>query len=200
MRFFKTFMLALACCLIALPAFSRKAKLLEGSLDALKGVKKMNIQFMYDNITIGKDEMPEAEYIAKHTAEANEKEKGKGDMWARNWVANRERKYQVSFRNGFNRDSKIKVGDFKEEKYTMIFKTKNIEPGYNVVISQKPSRLTGEAWVVETASPDQVICKLLVKDCPGAMMGADFDGGERLRYSYIVASDMLKAYFERQLF
>jgi len=200
MRYLQTTLLTLLCCLLTLTAFSKRARLVEGSLDALKGTKKINIQYTYDNITIGEDEIPEADYIVKRTGEMNEKEHGKGDIWAKNWVANRTRKYELSFHNSFNRDSKIKCGNFPDEKYTLIFKTMAIEPGYNVVISARPSRLTGEAWIVETANPSVVICKLRVTDAPGAMMGADLDGGERLRYSYIVAADMLKDFMDRALF
>ena len=200
MRQLKSTIILLFCCVLSVSSFARKAKLLEGSLDELKGVKKINVQFNYDHVTVSNDNIPEEEYIEKRKTELNEKEARKGDSWARMWKDNRARKYEISFRNQFNRDAKIRCGAFPEEKYTMIFKTTNIEPGYNIVMSKRPSRLTGEAWIVETANPEKVICKLLVENCPGSMPGADIDDSERLRYSYIVAADMLQAYFDKQLF
>lgn len=74
----------------------------------------------------------------------------------------------------------------------MLFKAKNIEPGYKVVISQKPVRFTGDAWIVEKVNSINVVCKLLAEDCPGTMNGSGqtLTKGDRLRYANMLASGM----------
>lgn len=192
--------LFLLMALSAFTASARKAKLLEGSPESLKGIKKLNIRFVYDGMTIGKKQIPEADYIVQRTKEKNDKEAGTGDVWAKAWINDRTRRFEPALKSYFNKEaSGVRLGDFPEEKYTLIFKTTNTEPGFNVGVSSKPARVSGEAWIVETANPEHVICKLAVEDCPGAMSGFDFDNGERIRMSYAVAGQMLGAYFKRIL-
>lgn len=192
--------LAFCLSILAFSVSAKKPKVLEGSLDPLNGVKKFNIQFVYEGMTIGKEELSDAEYIEKKKGEMNEKSKGTGDTWAIAWVADRSRKYELSFRNEFNRDSKIKVGSFPEEKYTLILKSTNLEPGYNIGISKRPSKLDCEAWLVETAHPETVVCKLQVKDAVGSMPFADLNNAERIRYSYIMAAHIIQDYMQDKLF
>lgn len=193
-------LLLLIFCLPFSSFASRKAKLAEGSLEALKGVKKMNIKFSYDSLTIGKDEVPNDEYVKNRKEELNEKEGGKGSTWAREWVSDRNRRYEPAFRDYFNKtECGIRVGNFPEEKYTMIFKSINLEPGYNVGVSRKNSLLTGEAWIVETANPSNVICKISIEDAPGSMAGFDFDNGERIKMSYVVAGNAVGELIGKEL-
>jgi hypothetical protein len=187
--------LAVFSLLICLPISSfagKKAKVTEGSLTQLKGVKKMNIQFQYEGLTIGKAEIPNEEYVNNRKEELNKKESGKGTTWARAWENDRTRRFEPGFRDYFNRaESGIRVGAFPEEKYTMIFKTTNLEPGYNVGVSRKNALVSGEAWIVETANPTNVICKIQVKNAPGNMGGFDFDNGERIRMAYGYAGNLI---------
>jgi hypothetical protein len=184
----------------AFTASARKAKLLEGSLEPLKGIKKLNVQFVYDGMTIGKKKMAEADYIADRTKEKNNKEAGTGNTWAKAWVNDRTRRFEPAFKSYFNKEEPgVQIGDYPEEKYTLIFKTQNTEPGFNVGVSNRPALVTGEAWIVETANPAHVICKLQVKDASGSMAGFDFDNGERIRMSYAVAGKMIGAFFRKNL-
>jgi hypothetical protein len=199
----KLLQLAVFSLLICLPLSSfagKKARLIEGSFDQLKGVKKMNVQFQYEGMTIGKKEVPNEEYVNERKEELNKKESGKGTTWAHAWENDRARRFEPGFRDYFNKtESGVRIGSFPEEKYTLIFKTTNLEPGYNVGISRKNALVSGEAWVVETADPSHVICKIQVKNAPGSMGGFDFDNGERIRMAYGYAGNAVGKLFRKNL-
>lgn len=195
--------LAVFSLLICLPLSSfagKKAKVIDGSFDQLKGVKKMNIKFEYDGMTIGKKQIPNDEYVNDRKESLNKKESGKGSTWAHAWEADRGRRFEPGFRDYFNRaQAGIRVGSFPEEKYTLVFKTSNLEPGYNVGVSRKNALVSGEAWVVETANPANVLCKIQVKNAPGSMGGFDFDNGERMRMAYGYAGNLVGKLFKKNL-
>src|ERR1044071_3011794 len=100
MKFIHLTLLALLLCIPFAGNASRKAKILEGSLAAIKDVKKMNLQFSYDGLTIGKDEIPNDEYVKRRKEELNEKESGKGNTWARAWESDRSRRFEAGFKYG----------------------------------------------------------------------------------------------------
>jgi hypothetical protein len=185
--------------LVTVTAQAKRAKLVEGSIDALKDVKKMNLQFDYSRMTVTDEKTPDSIFIVNHTNELNEKEARSGNKWAKAWVSDRTRRYEPSFKSSFNREPIIRVGDFPEEKYTLIFVPTNIEPGYNVGISRKSARLSGEALIVETANPEHVICKLSVTDAPGNAGFADMDSGARIKMAYYIAANMLHDYLQKHL-
>jgi len=182
-----------------LQANGKKPKMLEGSLDPLKSVQKMNVQFVYEGMTIGRDNLSDADYITRKKEEMNKKEPGSGDRWAAAWVHDRTARYEPGFRNMFNKYSKIKLGDFPEEKYTFLFKSTNTEPGFNVVVARKPSLLSGEAWIVETAHPETVICKLQVTNAQGNVPDSDFDTGQRIRFAYVKAAYLLQRFIAHKI-
>ena len=80
----------------------------------------------------------------------------------------------------------------KNAKYTLIFNTLRTEPGYNVVISRKDASIDGEANIVETANPSNVIATISVKNAPGRIFGGyDYDTGVRLQEAYATAGKKL---------
>jgi hypothetical protein len=143
----------------ALSAYSQKVKLIEGDLKPLKGQTSINTEFTYDGLVIGDDAQPEAEYVAEKKADHNKKEAGKGDKWEAGWIGAREKRYHPKFRELFTRETKMATED-ASAKYTLIFKTTKIEPGYNVGVRRKNAYISGEAWIVETANKDNVIAKI----------------------------------------
>lgn len=197
MRYVSTLLFIVAMIAFAFPASARKAKLLEGATEPLKGVKKMNVRFEYDSLTVGSDEIPAADYVKERTEKLNEKEGGKGSTWARAWVSDRKMRFEPAFKKAFKDQCEIMLADAPGEQYTLIFKSMNVEPGYNVGVSRKSARLSGQAWIVETANPSHVICKIEVEDCPGSMGGFDFDNGERIKVSYMVAGDMIGKFIDK---
>ena len=202
MLYKKTPLLSLILLMCFAGAQARKAKLLEGSFDSLRGVKRMNVQFEYTAQTIGNDAIPDADYVRDHAAKVNDKTPGKGNTWALAWVGNRTRAFEPAFKTAFHDASKVTLtNNTMPQKYTLIFKTTNLEPGYNVGISRKNARVSGEAWIVESANPANVLCKLQVTDAPGGggMGGFDFDNGARMKGAYVVAGNMLGKYLKKKV-
>lgn len=181
--------IALAILFFTIQANAQKVKLQSGSLDALKSENSIHIEFKYDGMSVGKYDT-EKEYLDAKTAEYNKKEAGKGDAWAANWKNDREARFEPRFIKEFTEQSKM-TND-KNAKYTLIFKTLKTEPGYNVVISRKDASIDGEASIVETANPSNVIATISVKNAPGRIFGGyDYDTGVRLQEAYATAGKKL---------
>jgi hypothetical protein len=176
-----------------------KAKLLEGSLACLKGVQRMNVIFTYDEMTIGIAGISNEDYVTRRVTELNAKESRKGTNWAAEWINARSQRYEPMFKTHFERHAGISLGDFPNERYTLIFKTTNVEPGFNAYVVKKEALLSGEAWIVETANPDHVICKIAVQDCPGMGRDAIYSSGERLGESYLVAGYAIGKLFKKKI-
>ena len=179
---------------------AQKVRLTDGNIDALNGVKKVNVQFDYSKMGVGKFETEE-EYIAKKKEDYNKKEQGKGEELAKSWKADRKNRFEPQFKELFAKYcEKFQLGEYPSEKYTLIFKTTYTEPGYNIYISRKYAEVDGEAWIVETANPSNVIAKISVQNCPGRTYGGnDYDTGERIQESYAVAGKGLGKFLDKEL-
>jgi len=175
--------LLIFCLAVATTGFAQKVKLVEYSLKSLKGETVIKTEFTYDDMTIGKDGLSEADYIKRKKKDYDEKEVGRGDKWEKAWYADRKERFEPQFNELFEKFGKVKTQG--EAKYTLIFKTTRTEPGWNVGVMRVPARLDGEAWVVETANPLNVIAKITVTNAPGRdAMGYDFDTGYRIQEAY----------------
>jgi len=191
----KKYLLIVTAMLLLAPALvsAQRVKLTDGDVDALRGVKKLNVKYDYSDMTVGKK--PEKEYVDEKTVDYNKKEDGKGDKWAQTWVDDREGRFEPRFEDEFQKQSDIVLGSFPHEKYTLIIKTTRTEPGYNIGITRKSAAVDVEAWIVETANQSHVIAKISAENCPGnTMYGADFDTGERIQDAYGMAGRGIARY------
>lgn len=160
----------------------QKIKLIEGDLSLLKGEQKINTEFTYDDMKVGKFDK-EADYVADRTASLNKKEPGRGDTWAKAWVTDRKDRFEPKFNELLQENSKMTIA--KDAKYTLIFKTMTTEPGFNIAIQRKNAEINGEFWIVETANKDKVVAKATVQKALGRTFGGfDFDTGTRLSEAY----------------
>lgn len=199
MKFIKASIAATVLTILAFSANAQRVRILDGSIDVLKGVTKLNIQFDYSKMGVGKFETEE-EYINKKKEDYNKKETGKGDEWARSWKADRKNRFEPQFKELFAKHSDINIGDYPNEQYTLIFKTTYTEPGFNVYVTRKNAEIDGEAWIVETANPSNVIAKISVQNCPGRTFGGnDYDTGERIQEAYAVAGKGLGKFLDKEL-
>ncbi len=195
----KIILTALSISLSMGQAIAQKVRMLEGSLESLKGVSKMNARYDYEKMGVGKFET-EQEYLNKKTKEYNEKEPGKGTAWAKSWKADRKNKFEPQFTELFEKYADITIGDLPNEKYTLVFITKYMEPGFNIYVTRKNAEIDGEAWIVETANPGNVIAKMSVLNCPGRTMGGnDYDTGTRLQEAYAVAGKGLGKFISKEI-
>ncbi len=157
---------------------AQKLKLREGDLIVLKDQTSINFEFTYENMSVGKFDT-EKEYIEKKTVEYNEKEAGWGDNWAKSWVADRVQRYEPKFIELFTKASDM--AESNKAKYTIIFKTKFTEPGFNIGIVRKNAKIDAGAVIVETANKSKVIASISVNNTLGRTFGGyDFDTGLRI--------------------
>src|SRR5438874_3540976 len=86
----------IAFLLFAIQANAQKIKLKEGSIDALINDTSFNIEFTYDDMSVGKFDF-EADYVSAKIAQINEKKPGAGDVWAKKWISDRATEYEPKF-------------------------------------------------------------------------------------------------------
>ncbi|WP_290791520.1 hypothetical protein [Flavihumibacter sp. UBA7668] len=190
-------MMVVAMAAITMDASAQRIKLESGAVAVLAGEKEINTEFVYDGMSVGKFKT-EAEYLAKKTEEYNKKETGKGDNWAKAWVADRQGRFEPVFNERFGLVSGLASGTAPAAKYTMIVKTLSTEPGYNIGISRANSNIYLEVRIVETADKSKEIAKIRVeKATGGSWVGYDFDTGQRIGEAYAEAGTALGAYIKK---
>jgi hypothetical protein len=174
-----------ALVFFSIQASAQKIKTREGDISVLKNETSINVEFLYDGMTVGS--FPdEKDYIKKKTDEYNKKTPGSGDTWAKAWVGDRITRFEPKFRELFEEHSKMLVKP--NSKYTMIFKTTSTEPGYNIYISRKNAEIDAEVTIVETADRTKIIAVISVTNAKGRTYGGnDYDTGSRLAESYALA-------------
>lgn len=179
--------------------FAQKVKILDGSIDALKGQTKMNVVFDYSNMGVG-SYSKEEDYVTKKVKEYNEKEPGRGDDWAKKWEGDRKNRFEPSFTELFNKKSPVIIGNFADAKYTMKVRTTFTEPGYNIYVTRKNASINTEVTIYETASPDKAVCTIQGLNFPGRTFGGnDYDSGTRLSEAYAKAGKDLAAFIIKNL-
>ncbi len=168
---------------------AQKIKTTEGDLSVLKNETSINIEFTYENMSVGKYDK-ESEYLDKKTAEYNSKEPGRGDSWAKNWVSDRNRIFEPKFLELFEKNSGM--SNKADAKYTMIFHTTSTEPGFNIYVTRKNAEIDATVTIVETADRSKKIAVIDVKNAPGrTYSGYDYATGERISECYAVAGKRL---------
>lgn len=180
-----------ACLVIAIILFfsitgyAQAVDLTKGDLSILNGETTINIEFTFDKMSVG-DFSKEADFIKKKTEEYNAKEAGTGDTWAKKWEEDKASKFGTKFILGFTNLSKMTVS--KDAKYTLIFNTKALEPGYSVGVSKRNAGIDGTVTIVETAKRDKKLVVISVER-PGENMfrGAAFDAGSRIADAYYLS-------------
>lgn len=194
MKNIKNLIAILGFLLFAVKMQAQKIKTTEGDLSVLKNETAINIEFTYDGMSVGKFDS-EKDYLDKKTEEYNKKEPGRGDSWAKSWVADRASRFEPKFNELFMESSGMSIK--KDAKYTLIFKTTSTEPGYNIVIKRKNAEIDAEVWIVETANRKNRIATLTVSNAPGRMFGGyDYDTGSRIAEAYAVAGKRLGKYIK----
>ena len=190
---------ALVIAFCSLHANAQKIKTTSGNPDILKTETTVNIEFVYENISVGKFSKEE-DYVKTKTEEYNKKEPGKGDAWAKSWYSDRQSRYEPKFIELFTLTSGMMVN--KDAKYTLVFKTKSIEPGYNVaggmmIGGRKNANIYGDLLIVETANRANSATTITIENVPGGtVFGYDFDTGLRISEAYANAGKKLARYLK----
>jgi hypothetical protein len=189
MKQLNTALLICATAIFSLTTNAQKIKTTEGDIAVLKNETSINVEFTYDNMSVGKFDKEE-DYIAKKKGEYNEKEAGKGDSWAKTWVADRKTTFEPKFIDLFESTSGMTVKP--ASKYTMIFHTTSTEPGFNIYVTRKNAEIDAQVWIVETANRANKIAVIDVRNAPGRTYGGyDYATGDRIQECYAVAGKKL---------
>ncbi len=182
----KLFLLSCAVLFTAFIANAQRIKKLEGDPKVLAGETKLNVEFTYNNMSVGKFDKEE-DYIASKKGDYNKKEAGKGDTWEQAWKGDRKGRYEPNFIELFEKNTSFALGKYPDAKYTLVINTSRTEPGYNIYITKKNAEIDLEIDIVETATRKSV-AKYSVKNAPGRTFGGnDYDTGQRIEESYAAA-------------
>ena len=200
--------------IVAMRGFGQKVKLEDGDLSPLKSEKTIAFAFSYDSMMIGSGkesghhpgpphphshgQQTEAEYVAKHTEDYNKKSPGKGDEWEKKRKKKREALYEPAFTKEFEKYGSLQPDP--KSKYTLIFKTTNTEPGFNIGFMRHNAEISGVAWIVETANKSHVIAKISVINAPGgSFFENDYATDERISTAYSEAGIGLRYFIKEKL-
>ena len=174
-------------------SYSQKTVLKSGSLESLKGVTELRVEYTYDNMMVGK--YKEADYVAKKVKEYNEKEAGKGDAWQEAWVGDREMKFQPRFQDGFNNfcilaSTDLKIDPNSASKHRIVVHTTFTEPGYNIYMSSKNASINAEVTFFDESGTQ--IALATITNSPGSgIWDLDYDTGVRIQEAYANAGRAL---------
>jgi hypothetical protein len=203
MKILKTVLVALIV-VVATNVQAQKIKVTQGDLGFLKGQSELLVEYDYSNMAVGKFEREE-DYVAKKVAEYNEKEPGKGDEWAENWVADREGRFHPKFEelaNKYLAKANCNLDQTNiNAKYVAIVKVKFTEPGFNVGVMRKDAMIDLEIVFAETANRDNVLAVMSITKIPGrTAMGGDYDTGLRISEAYAKGGKEFGAYLVKKGF
>ena len=180
----KTILFAILVAFVS-ASFAQRVKVIDGDLKALNGFKNIKLEFVYDDLKVGKK--AEADYIKEKREKYEKKHPGEGDKWEDSWKADRNEHYEPKFDILFNKvleKKGVSASDAMENAdCTLQIHTYFIEPGFNIGITKRPSLVS---WYAIFKDKDgKVLLKIDSKNAPGQSVGGgDFDSGVRIGESY----------------
>jgi len=181
---------------ISFHGLAQKIKLTEGNVSALKGQNSVNLEFMYDHVSVGKYPN-EKDYIDKKKGDYNGKEPGKGDKWEKDWYGDRKGRFEPRFTESFILGG---LSAKPDAQYTIVFNTVSIEPGFNIGIARRYAFIDGTAVLVATNDKSKVLAKFTIDNAPGRTYGGyDFDTGLRIQEAYATAGKGLGRFIAKNL-
>lgn len=190
-------MLFILNSLFSLHGYTQEVDIIKGELTFLKDEKTINIEFTYEKMIVG-DDGKEENYIKRKTTELNAKEAGTGDTWAIKWQEDKQMRYEPKFILGYTNLSGMTVS--KDAKYTMIFNTKALEPGYSIGVSKRNAGIDGTVIIVETANRSKILAKLMVeRPEENKFRGAAFDAGSRIADAYYLSGQKVAKFIKKNM-
>jgi hypothetical protein len=197
MKTLKNCLLIVSFLFAGICSFAQEVDLTKGDLSVLKGETSINFEFTYEKMAVG-DFGKEADYIKKRIEELNTKEPGTGDKWAVEWEEQKKNYFGDKFMLGFFKTYEMKYD--KSAKYTLIFNTKALEPGYQVGVSKRNAGVDGTLTLIETGKPEKKIAILFVERKAETMWrGAAFDAKSRIGDAYFVDGQAVGKFFKKNV-
>ncbi len=189
---------------IGVASFAQKMKLKEGGFDFIKGQKEINVEFLYDNMKLMKENITNDEYVANRSAELDEKSRGKGATWEKSWYASRELIWAPKFLELMNKYLGEEGISFAEglgdSKYTLIVDTIWVYPGWDAGIMKQPAKVSTELRFVETANKQNVLALVTSEEAPGDQWGNNFSNESRMGEGYAKTGKSLAKLIDKEAF
>lgn len=181
--------LILILTLLCATAYAQKMKIVQGNFDFITNEKEINVEFVYDNMKLMKDNLTNDEYVSKRSAELEEKSRGVGKTWEKSWNSSRELIWNPKFLELMNKylgnEKNMFFGeDLGEAKYTLIVETVWIYPGWDAGIMKQKAKVTTALRFVETANKDNILVEVTSKEAPGDQWGNNYSNESRLGEGY----------------
>lgn len=197
MKTIKAYLIVAALLVMSFSSYAQEVDITKGDLSSLKGETTINIELTYEKMGVG-DFNKEADYIKKRIEELNSKEPGSGDKWAIEWEEQKKNYFGDKFILGFTKQNKMTYS--KDAKYTLIFNTKALEPGYQVGVSKRNAGVDGNVTLVETAKRDKKMAVLYVERAPETKWrGAAFDAKSRIGDAYFMNGQKVGKFIEKNI-
>lgn len=176
--------LTLILIVLCISANAQKMKIVDGNFDFIKNQKQINVEFVYDNMTLLKKNLSEEQYIKEHSADLEEKGKNV-KVWKKKWEDAPEYIWQPKFIELMNRYFKKDHGiNFEENltdaKYTLIVEVVWLYPGWDASIMKQPAKVTTNLKFVDTSNRDNVLTEVTSQNAPGDQWGSSFSNEDRL--------------------
>lgn len=174
---------------------AQKTVLKSGSLEFLKDLTVIRVEFTYDNMMVGK--YKEEDYVNKKVKEYNKKEPGRGDTWKEDWTNDRTAKFQPRFEEAFNNFCKLagvslEVDPDAEGDYKMAVHTSFTEPGFNIYYTSKNASINADVHFYDASGKEVALVN--ITNSPGSgIFELDYDTGVRIQEAYANAGRSLAA-------
>lgn len=178
---------------------AQSVKLLDGSLESLKGQKSYNIIFRYDSMLVGMaDPNPEKVFLLEVKKRWEDREPGRGSDFIQEWFEDRKLLYEPSFIQNFKQYAKVELPD-PQAAYTLIVKTKHTEGGWFGGVLAHPGQIDGELWIVESADQSKVVARIAFYKFTGKIQyPGDFEMTTRIQSAYAIAGKGLGDFVKRK--
>ena len=175
--------------LCTMNSYGQKLKVNQGDFDFIKGQKEINVEFVYDNMKLLKKNLSNEDYVKEHSAELEEKTRGKGTSWEKSWYASRELIYAPKFLELMNRylyeDHKVFFAEnLTDAQYTLIVETVWVYPGWDAGVMKQPAKVSTLLKFVETNNKDNILLEVSSENAPGDQWGSSFSNEDRLGEGY----------------
>ena len=175
---------------------------IEGDFTVLKEQKKINVEFTYDNMSVG-DFEKESDYVMEIVNERNEEEAGSGDEWKMRWESDRAERFEPKFVELFNKqmeDRELAVEAESEALYTLRINTDHTEPGWNAGVMRRSAHINVTIELIESGSEKESVGLMRLKKVPGRdVWGFDFDTGKRLEEAYAMTGKIFAKYLDKKV-
>ncbi|WP_430613299.1 hypothetical protein [Flavobacterium sp. JP2137] len=169
---------------------AQKMTVIQGDSRFLKEQKEVNVEFVYDNYTLLKEQISEEVYIEQRSADLNQKTATVGDTWVKKWNSSKELIWEPKFLELLNVVHAKKKKDIRfiqnnpTAKYTLIVKTVWIYPGWDAGIMKQAAKVSTLLYFVATDNRDKALLTIRSVDAPGNQFGNNYSNESRIGEGY----------------